>query len=156
MGPGEIGSEGTAMRVFRMTVSVLTLAACASLAPPSPAKGMRRAAYLDAARAPAPHFCFVYPTGGDRLGDDRVVIRAWPHQLWLRSLQRGCDELDSADGFGVTSSFRCVPATRDQVVFRAAGRGSACRMRTIQPIDRARLRVAANGRTMIPLRDRGY
>jgi hypothetical protein len=124
-------------RIFLLTAAAMAVAACSST-PPRERMANNLAEYRAAAGEPVASFWFRGLKSWEPLGEEHVVIRTGPRDIYLLTVERPCNELPWALSISITSSNSRVYARFDNVIVRE----QRCRIQSIQPVDRDALRQA--------------
>ncbi|NUS39297.1 MAG: hypothetical protein HOQ02_09780 [Lysobacter sp.] len=133
------------MRAWTVLPLVLSLAACASVAPQR--ESARLALYRAHAGAPIPSFrYFGRMDSWESFGDRALAVWTHPGEAYLLDLDGPCEGLDFAIAIGLTAHTGQVSARFDDVLVRQPGPHIPCRIGTIRPLDVAAIRAAERAR----------
>lgn len=123
--------------IAMLAALALLLGACSSV-PPRERMANSLAEYQAAAGDAVGSFWFPRLQSWEPLGEQYVLIRTGPRDMYLLTLEQPCNELPWASSIGLSSSTNRVHAKFDAVLVR----DQRCRILQIQPVDRDALKQA--------------
>jgi hypothetical protein len=120
-----------------LAAAALVLGACSSV-PPRERMAGNLAEYQAAAGESVNSFWFPRLQSWEPLGEEYVLIRTGPRDMYLLTLEKPCNELPWASSIGLSSSTNRVHSKFDAVLVG----DQRCRILQIQSVDRDALKQA--------------